>query len=346
MKRYLSILLGLLMVFTLVSCSTSNSKTQPTVQNETSADTIPGPTKKDKPLNIAYVPMTMNTYYTQVLNGVKEEINKNGGDKFAKLNVLAPTNQAKQLEDQINILESLLTQDDLDVLCLSTENDAQAIPYLKKFAAKGVAVFMFNMPGQSEENKYYISNVGYDFYKASNLVGEWAVKHFGDQKVKMLFLEGLEGTHNTIRKQGFLDAIKGSNIEVAVSQSGGWTRDGGQNVTENALQSNSDISFIYGVYDEMTLGAMVAVKAANKLDKITVAGYDLTEDGYNSIKKGEMYASVYTNPKGMGVNLINTIKKYCILGESVDKNVFSDLKVYDRDNINEFDINNYKFVEK
>jgi ribose transport system substrate-binding protein len=357
MKRKM-ILIPLIALVTLASaCSTSNQKP---AQGEASKNTnqgsagsvasefkLPGPFKKKLPLKIAFVPVAMNTYYNLVLDGVKEEIDRDGGDKFAKLDVLAPPNQDKALEGQIGILESLLAQNDLDVLCISTENDGEMIPYLKKFAEKGVTIFMFNQPAGSSDNKYYISNVGYDFNEAPKLMAEWAVKHFGDKPVNMLFLEGIAGTHNTIRKNAFMNVIKDHpNFKVVASQSAGWTREGGQSVSENMLTSNPNINFIFSVYDEMSLGAMVAVKAANKQNDVVVGGYDLTEDGYNSIKKGEMAASVTTNPKEMGENLIKTVADYNVSGKQVEKQVFTNLKVYDKDNINEYDPNNFKYMKQ
>ena len=45
------------------------------------------------------------------------------------------------------------------------------------------------------------------------------------------------------------------------------------------LEAHPDIDFIAGLYDEMSLGAYNAVKAAGLQDKIVIAGYDNTEAG-------------------------------------------------------------------
>lgn len=355
-KKILALTLTVILALGLMAgCTTSNQASSGAAAAEPAAQSgpastsaaeastegiLPGPFEKDLPLNIAYVPAAMNTYYQLVLAGINEEVERKGGSDFAEVTVYSPVNEQKIVEEHIGIFETLLQDDTLDAIFFSTHNDEAMIPYLKQFAEKGVPVFLFNMPKQDVTNQYYVSLVSYDFYNASKLVGEWAVDYFDGQDVKMLYLEGIEGSHNTIRKEGFLSALEGhDNFEIVASQNANWTREGGQSVTENVLQSNPEINFIYGPYDEMPLGAIVALKDAGRLDDIVVAGYDLTEDGYHSIVKGELSASVNTDPKLMGNNLITTTEQYCVLGQEVPKEVLSELVVYDSTNIGQIDPN-------
>ena len=159
-------------------------------------------------------------------------------------------------------------------------------------------------------------------------------------------LEGTAGDLNTTRLNGFLDAIKGhDNLKVVASQSANWNRADAQTVTENLLISNPEINFIYGMYDEMALGALAATKAAQRTD-IVIAGYDNTQGAYNSILAGGLGATVNTAAKEQGTNLIHTIIEYCLLGNMVDKVINSELAVYDRKNITEFNTENYKYVPR
>ena len=70
-----------------------------------------------------------------------------------------------------------------------------------------------------------------------------------------------------------------------------------------------DIDVVCGMYDEMGLGALAAVKSRGLSGKITIMGYDNTPDAYAAIKRGEMHATVDTAPKEMGYNLIYAVKK-------------------------------------
>ena len=100
------------------------------------------------------------------------------------------------------------------------------------------------------------------------------------------------------------------------------------------------------MYDEMALGAVAAVKAKGMPDLINIAGYDNTKDGYESIKAGELTCTVDTASKEMGINIIKAIKDYVVLGKEVEKEINSTLVVYDQENIDTFDVENYIYVPR
>ena len=337
MKKCFGILLVLVLAFSAFASG---------VAEETSQVTPPAPAKLSVPLKIAYVPVVMNTHYDMVLSGLKEGIDRNGGDSFAILQTYIPSSNEKSFEEQITILETLLQQKDLNVLIYATENEEAMLPYLRRFCEKGVFVFLFNTTELKKENTYYVTTATYDQYEASYLVGEWAVNYFGDKTTYIAVLEGTPGDLNTTRLNGFMDAIKGhDNLKVVASQNANWNRADGQTVTENLLISHPEINFIYGMYDEMALGAVAACKNANRTD-IVIAGYDNTQDAYSSILAGELSATVNTAAKEQGTNLINAIIDYVLLGKEVPKTINSKLTVYSKENISEFNTENYKYVPR
>ena len=101
---------------------------------------------------------------------------------------------------------------------------------------------------------------------------------------------------------------------------------------------------IWGLYDEMALGAVAACKDSGRTD-ILIVGYDNTPDANAAIKLGEMYATVDTASKQGGYDLAEAVYKYCVLGEMVAKYITQEVKVYDVNNIDDFDMGNYTFVE-
>lgn len=329
----------------LAGCATSNSPgatTTATTDSESDA-TVMSPTEKDTPLKLAYVPVVMNTSYEMVLAGIKEEIDRNGGDSFATLTVQAPTGNSSSLQEQSNILEGL-TQQSIDGIILATEDQAALLPYIKAASEKGIPVFLFNMAEVSPDDEYYVTNVSFDQYGASHQIGEWAVDHFAGEKTQVAVLEGFPGLVNTQRLDGFKDAIVDDpNLEIVASQPADWTRAKGQSVTENILQAHPDVKFIYGLYDEMALGAVAASKASGR-DDIVVAGYDNTQDGNQAIKAGDLTVTVDTGSKQMGVNVLQAVKEFVVDGQEVPRSIMVDTSVYDTTNIDTFDPNNYIYV--
>lgn len=358
-------------LFSVVGCSTSNQKAaddtkkqevtqkeeqkqEPTKAEEKKTEVAkadgrsgkePPPTKKKGPIKIGFCPTAMNTHYQVVINGVKQEIDAAGGKGFAELIIQAPSGQSAGAE-QVNIVEGWIQQG-IDAIAICTANDNAMESIFAKAAEKGIPVFEFNMPVVASTNPYYISNIGYDQKEAGKAIGEWMVKTFKDQPTNIAVLEGLPGVHNTERYGGFKEAIKDhANLKIVASQPADWARDKGQSVTENILSANSNIDVLWGIYDEMALGGLAAVKARGLLNKIKIVGYDNTPDACQAIKRKEMYATVDTAPKEMGRNIVRAIKKYVVDGEMVPKVMNSKVEVFDQTNIDKFDLSEYEYVKK
>ncbi|MBM9468994.1 D-ribose ABC transporter substrate-binding protein [Nakamurella leprariae] len=81
-----------------------------------------------------------------------------------------------------------------------------------------------------------------------------------------------------------------------------WDRQEGQEKMEALLSAHPDITGVIAGNDEMALGAINAIKAANKIDQIKVLGFDGNQDAVNAVKAGEMVATV-VQPIVEGTNL-------------------------------------------
>jgi ABC-type sugar transport system substrate-binding protein len=328
----------------LAGCATSNqpgsNATGSPATSASSDTTIMKPTTKKGPLKIAYVPVVMNTSYQLVLKGIQAEIDKNGGAKFATLTTQAPTSNDTSLQEQPNILETLIQQN-YDAIFLATEDEKAMQPYLKAASEKGIPVFLFNMAEISKTDPYFVTNVSADQYNASVQIADWAMSHF-KTKTQVAVIEGYPGLVNTQRVDGFKNTIKKDpNLQIVASQPTDWTRAKGQTVAENILQAHPDVKFIYGLYDEMALGAVAAIKADGR-SGIAVAGYDMTQDGYTAIAAGNMAASVDTGSKQMGQLLVDQLKTFAVDGKAVPRSIPVPTKVYDASNYKTFDTTNYK----
>lgn len=294
------------------------------------------PRKIDGKLRVALVPVTMNTAYTMTINGAKEEIARLGGNM--ELIVQAPSSNTSTIAEQGNILESFIQQR-VDAIALATESDASMLPYLRAAAEADIPVFLFNMTEIDPENIYYVSSIGYDQKQAGYDIGKWVADRYGDRDTKVAVLEGYAGIVNTMRMDGFREAIAATpKIQIVASQTADWNRVGGQRVTESILTSNPDITLLYGPYDEMVLGGLVAIKERGLLDRIAVVGYGCTLDGVNAIKDGEMQATIDVGEKGTGYDIINAVHDFCVLGKDVQKVINRPSTVYDKTNLDTLDM--------
>lgn len=110
---------------------------------------------------------------------------------------------------------------------------------------------------------------------------------------------GLEGTLGTSVNEGRVAGLKKAveetdGVDLIGTQTGNFLRQEALNVTTNALQANGDINAIWTANDDMSLGALQALKRADKTPgkDVYVSGMDLNGDAIAAVKSGEMVISL------------------------------------------------------
>ena len=323
MKRILAVVLAAILVLSLGSIAFA----------EETYDMAPRQIT-DHTLKVALIPVTINTSYTMTINGAKKYIEDQGYDM--ELIVEAPSGNTSSIEEQGNIIERMILQG-VDAIALATESDASMLPYLRQAEKAGIPLFLFNMSEIDPSNVYYVTSIGYDQYQAGYDIGAWVASKY-DTDTKVAVLEGYPGIVNDQRMQGFKDAIANNEkVQIVASQCANWTRADGQTVTESILISNPDIDVLYGPYDEMVLGGMVALRERGLSSKVDVVGFGATEDGINAIKNGDMAATIDVMEYYTGYDIIEAIQDYCVEGKEVEKVINRDCVVYDAENVNDHD---------
>jgi len=96
-----------------------------------------------------------------------------------------------------------------------------------------------------------------------------------------------------VRSDGYKGVISQyPDLKKVGEEIANWDRQQGQEKMEALLSKNPDINGVIAGNDEMALGAINALKAANKLSQIKVLGFDGNQDAVNAVKNNEMVATV------------------------------------------------------
>lgn len=113
-------------------------------------------------------------------------------------------------------------------------------------------------------------------------------------KGKYVELLGKPSDNNAqVRSDGYKGVISQyPDLQKAGEEIANWDRQQGQEKMEALLSKNPDINGVIAGNDEMALGAINALKAANKLQQVKVLGFDGNQDAVNAVKSGEMVATV------------------------------------------------------
>lgn len=169
------------------------------------------------------------------------------------------------------------------------------------------------------------SHIASDNEAGGKLAAEYMLELLGN-KGKLVELQGIPGASATReRGAGFHSVVDNKEgIEVVASQPADFDRQKGLNVMENIIQATPDFNGVFAHNDEMALGALQAIKSANK--EIVIIGFDGTADAEAAVKDGTLAATVAQQPDLMGSLAVDNAVKI-IKGDSVEKSIPVDLKL-------------------
>ena len=169
-----------------------------------------------------------------------------------------------------------------------------------------------------------VSHIASDNVAGGKMAGDFIAQKLGGN-AKVIQLEGLAGTSAAReRGEGFKQAVAEHKFDVLASQPADFDRTKGLNVMENLLASKGAVQAVFAQNDEMALGALRALSAANK--KVLVVGFDGTDDGIKAVKSGKMAATLAQQPALIGELGVVTADKL-VKGEKVEAKIPVDLKV-------------------
>ncbi|NAW85855.1 ribose ABC transporter substrate-binding protein RbsB [Photobacterium halotolerans] len=169
-----------------------------------------------------------------------------------------------------------------------------------------------------------VSHIASDNVAGGEMAGKYIMEKVGEQ-AKVIQLEGIAGTSAAReRGEGFMKAVKGSQMELLASQPADFDRTKGLNVMENLLAANPDVQAVFAQNDEMALGALRAVQASGK--QVMIVGFDGTDDGIAAVNRGKLAATIAQQPDQIGALGVETAVKV-LKGEQVEKYIPVPLKV-------------------
>ena len=170
-----------------------------------------------------------------------------------------------------------------------------------------------------------VSHIASDNVKGGEMAANYILQKLGG-KANIVELQGIPGASATRdRGKGFHNGVDGkAGVKVVASQAADFDRSKGLNVMENIIQSTSNFDAVFAHNDEMALGAVKALKTANK--KIIVVGFDGNDDAQNAVKSGDMAATIAQQPDLMGSMAVDNAVKV-IKGEKVEKQIPVDLQM-------------------
>jgi ABC-type sugar transport system substrate-binding protein len=168
----------------------------------------------------------------------------------------------------------------------------------------------------------YLTRVASDFVHEGRLAAAWLAQATNGN-CSIIELEGTVGSSAARDRQiGFNSVIElFPNMNIILSQSGNFTRDGGREIMEAILQSEdmSQICALWAHNDDMAIGAIEAMKefGLDPGDDILIISVDAIPDIFQAMIDGDTNATVELSPY-MAAPAFDAIESY-LAGNEIPK---------------------------
>jgi ribose transport system substrate-binding protein len=268
------------------------------------------------------LPQDDNTFYILMLRAIRERAKDLG---FEVVTVSSNEDKAKQ----INGVQDLVARGVKGILISPIDAVGVNAAYDAAAAAKVPIVSVAR--GSVSPNQTI--HVAMDEKQIGRDIAEWTAKKLGGEgQVAMLLGPSGAPTFKNLA-EGYTEVMaKYPDIKIVFKSDGPLTRERGVKQTEDALVANPDLAAVYTANDDVALGAMQAVLAANRAGKTILTGMNGVPPALRAVKDGNMAMTVELNPVEWGRLGVDVLATY-LKGDKIEPRVFIKHNLIDSSNV-------------
>ncbi len=259
-----------------------------------------------------------------------------GNKKYAEANLpdvdLIVTNGENQASKQVSDVESLIAQK-VKTLIISPVTADALTPVVKQAMDAGIPVVTLDR----KVNTDVTLHIGADNVLIGKTAGEFVCQTLGG-KGNVIEIQGTAGASATVDRHDAFHKVlaeKCPDVKVVADQVANYVREPAIKFMEDMMQrfKPGEIQLVYAHNDDMALGAVTALEAANRLSDVKVVGIDGENAAYDAIKAGKMVATfTYHFVAPEGVQYGYKVAK----GEKLDKEIVLPTHQVDTTNVDEW----------
>ena len=276
-----------------------------------------------------------NPFWVTVEEGYKDAAKEYG----VTVDVVAAQKEADET-GQAEAFNTLLAKD-YNAFAISAMTPFNLVPSVANANKKGLKVVAvgtnIDAAAAKDAGAVVEAFVTSDFKEQGKMGAEYIMKKIGSP-AKVAVIQGQAGADNSEqRKQGAIEGFKAKGGEVVAVEAADWDAQKAYDIATNILKANPDLRGIMCANDEMALGVVEAMKAANKKDQVVVCGIDFIDNARQSIIAGELDGSVAMSPYLFGkAGLILSLK--ATQGQKIDTDIFwTPIGLITADNVAEYE---------
>jgi inositol transport system substrate-binding protein len=197
---------------------------------------------------------------------------------------------------QIDQMKKVLSEG-AEAIVLVPANDS-IIPFVEQANEAGIPIVTVNRT----LNGGKFSNVYSDDYEAGKLQADYLIKTL-PQGANIVYLHGESSAVAAHKRfEGFKKECldKRTDIKLLDVQDGKWSRAEGMKIVSIWLSLFPKIDAVVCGNDDMALGAIIALKAANRFAGCQVTGVDAMDEALQAVAAGEMVQTIKQDAEKQG----------------------------------------------
>lgn len=261
---------------------------------------------------------------------------KRGGEAAARelgvdLTTLAPV-KPDNVEEQLRMIEDFIERK-VDAIVVVPADSRGIIPGIERANRAGIPVIDVNTLAFGGRFETFVAVENYD---AAYKVAQAVVKRL-QGRGKVIILEGVPGAQSAMDLQrGTLAALKEApGITVLASQTAKFQRAEAMTVMENLIQRFPEFDAVLAANDEMALGAIEALDAARRLDRVVASGLDANADAVRAVARGRLTLTADKRSYEQGYRGVEAAVR-SLKGEKIPPRIVIDTNLVDRGNVEEY----------
>lgn len=335
--KYIAILLIVLSISGLTGCGKQFDTEQTGEMVEEPADTI---TPTDDNLIVVGVSQIGSESVWRTANTASLQ------NVFTKENgyFLILDNARQKQENQIKAIRGFISQQ-VDYIVFSPITEDGWDTVLQEAKDAGIPVILMDRKVKVQDPSLYTAWVGSNFVEEGQKAGEWLEDYLMQQerdedKIRIVVLMGTEGSTSMVgRTAGFHYIAKShDNWQILEEASGEFTTAKGREEMERLLRRYPDIDVVVSQNDDMTFGALEAIRDAGRTTgvngDIIVISFDAVKEALELVQKGKINVDVECNPEQ--AEYIERVIRKLERGEAVERAYYVPEMVFTIDNVEDY----------
>lgn len=355
-RRWLSAVLGLLLLVALVACgpsaapapaadepaaeapaadeSADEAADEAAAETEAEATEAPAEEAAAESGETPYVAIISKGFQHQFWQAVNAGAEEAAAEFGVEITFEGPETEA-MVDRQLEMMQTALDRNP-DAICLAALDSQALVPLLERAQTEGIPVIGFDSGVDSD---IPVTTAATDNIAAAAAAADKMAELIGGEGEVAVIVHDQTSRTGIDRRDGFVNRIEEAHPDITIVdiQYGGGDHLESTDLAKAIIQAHPDLKGFFGANEGSAIGVLNAVVESGKEGEIVVIGYDAGQQQLDAIRSGVMAGAITQNPVGIGYKCVESAVR-AINGEALEPVIDTGFYWYDASNMDSEEI--------